>query len=81
MIESKKWLFLSYVTILCCLYYYISIITHHRPVSEITIALSALPTERYKRNVIRGKLDLVGKNIFEISIGINGDSCINTLIF
>lgn len=31
--------------------------------SETTLALSALPTERYKRNVIRGKLDLVGEYI------------------
>lgn len=29
------------------------------PISIVTIALADLPTERYKRNVIRGKLDLV----------------------
>lgn len=29
----------------------------------VEIRLISLPTERYKRNVVRGKLDLVGKNL------------------
>lgn len=29
--------------------------------STVEISLAALPSERYKRNVVRGKLDLVGK--------------------
>lgn len=32
------------------------------PYSIIEVALANLPTERYKRNVVRGKLDLVGKS-------------------
>lgn len=36
-----------------------SIYGHSSPLSMVTIALASLPTERYKRNVIRGKLDLV----------------------
>ncbi|XP_037903312.1 sodium channel protein Nach [Hermetia illucens] len=32
---------------------------HQRPISKVEIGLVALPTERYKRNVVRGKLDLV----------------------
>lgn len=32
-----------------------------RPVAAVKIALAALPTERYKRNVVRGTLDLVGE--------------------
>jgi acid-sensing ion channel, other len=31
------------------------------PFSIIEVSLANLPTERYKRNVVRGKLDLVGK--------------------
>jgi len=31
------------------------------PVSRIEVGLIELPTERYKRNLVRGKLDLVGK--------------------
>lgn len=31
------------------------------PFSVIEVSLASLPTERYKRNVVRGKLDLVGK--------------------
>lgn len=38
-----------------------SIFGNQHPVSIVEIGLSALPTERYKRNVVRGKLDLVGK--------------------
>lgn len=34
------------------------------PFSIVEIALANLPSERYKRNVVRGKLDLVGKQIF-----------------
>lgn len=40
--------------------YLSSIEETENPISTVTIGLSALPTERYKRNVIRGKLDLVG---------------------
>lgn len=36
-------------------------IYNQNPVSKVEIALVELPTERYKRNVVRGKLDLVGK--------------------
>lgn len=32
------------------------------PVSKIEVGLIELPTERYKRNLVRGKLDLVGKS-------------------
>jgi amiloride-sensitive sodium channel len=32
------------------------------PYSLIEISLANLPTERFKRNVVRGKLDLVGRN-------------------
>lgn len=32
----------------------------------VEIRLLALPSERYKRNVIRGKLDLVGEHSIEI---------------
>lgn len=32
-----------------------------RPMSVVDIGLINLPTEKYKRNVVRGKLDLVGK--------------------
>lgn len=39
-----------------------SIYGHPRPISMVKIGLSALPSERYKRNVIRGKLDLVGEH-------------------
>lgn len=42
-----------------------SIYGHSSPLSMVTIELASLPTERYKRNVIRGKLDLV------VSIGGN----------
>lgn len=38
-----------------------SIFDSDRRYSTIEIQLSALPTERYKRNVVRGRLDLVGK--------------------
>lgn len=38
-----------------------SIFGSSQPISKVQIGLAALPTERYKRNVIRGKLDLVGK--------------------
>lgn len=31
------------------------------PYSIIEVSLANLPTERYKRNVVRGKLDLVGE--------------------
>ena len=31
------------------------------PFSTIEVTLASLPTERYKRNVVRGKLDLVGE--------------------
>lgn len=31
------------------------------PLSKVEIGLIDLPTERYKRNTVRGKLDLVGK--------------------
>lgn len=31
------------------------------PYSIIEVSLASLPTERYKRNVVRGKLDLVGE--------------------
>jgi acid-sensing ion channel, other len=31
------------------------------PFSVIEVTLANLPTERYKRNVVRGKLDLVGE--------------------
>lgn len=31
------------------------------PYSVIEVSLANLPTERYKRNVVRGKMDLVGK--------------------
>lgn len=48
----------------------------------VKIALTSLPTERYKRNVIRGKLDLVGKH-FRIDLWfsfiyepIMNDSCV-----
>lgn len=34
---------------------------YQNPVSKIEVALIELPTERYKRNLVRGKLDLVGK--------------------
>ncbi|KAI8125736.1 hypothetical protein FF38_07993 [Lucilia cuprina] len=34
-------------------------IYNQNPVSKVEIALVELPTERYKRNVVRGKLDLV----------------------
>lgn len=33
------------------------------PFSIIEVSLANLPTERYKRNVVRGKLDLVGKTV------------------
>ncbi|GAB0089204.1 sodium channel protein Nach [Sergentomyia squamirostris] len=33
----------------------------NRAVAQVEIELSALPTERYKRNVVRGRLDLVGE--------------------
>lgn len=33
------------------------------PFSIIEVSLANLPTERYKRNVVRGKLDLVGKSL------------------
>lgn len=33
------------------------------PYSIIEVSLANLPTERYKRNVVRGKLDLVGKKL------------------
>ncbi|XP_059618986.1 sodium channel protein Nach isoform X2 [Phlebotomus argentipes] len=32
---------------------------NHQAVAQVEIELSALPTERYKRNVVRGRLDLV----------------------
>lgn len=37
-----------------------SINGYQRSLSVVEIGLAALPTERYKRNVIRGTLDLVG---------------------
>lgn len=37
-----------------------SILEHQRPMSTVEIGLIDLPTEKYKRNVVRGKLDLVG---------------------
>lgn len=40
------------------------------PLSVITIGLASLPTERYKRNVIRGTLDLV------VSIGGTAGLCL-----
>ena len=37
------------------------------PYSLLEVSLASLPTERYKRNVVRGKLDLVGEEeIFEV---------------
>lgn len=38
-----------------------SIFNPEKRYSTIEIELSALPTERYKRNVVRGRLDLVGE--------------------
>lgn len=35
---------------------------HIDPYSVVEVSLANLPTERYKRNVVRGKLDLVGKS-------------------
>lgn len=43
----------------------------------VKIGLSALPSERYKRNVIRGKLDLVGEHFINC---IPIDPRINELI-
>lgn len=40
-------------------FFFHSIYGHSNPLSMVTIGLASLPTERYKRNVIRGKLDLV----------------------
>lgn len=37
-----------------------SINGHQRSLSIVEIGLAGLPTERYKRNVVRGTLDLVG---------------------
>lgn len=45
-----------YNTFLCSIY------GDAKPMSLVTLRLDSLPTERYKRNVIRGKLDLVGKS-------------------
>ncbi|XP_037031361.1 sodium channel protein Nach [Bradysia coprophila] len=36
-----------------------NIMEHQRPMSLVEIGLINLPTEKYKRNVVRGKLDLV----------------------
>lgn len=36
------------------------------PYSIIEVSLASLPTERYKRNVVRGKLDLVGEWMFQL---------------
>ncbi|KAJ6650047.1 hypothetical protein Bhyg_05290 [Pseudolycoriella hygida] len=36
-----------------------NILAQHRPMSVVEIGLINLPTEKYKRNVVRGKLDLV----------------------
>lgn len=36
---------------------------HQTLLSVVEIGLIDLPTERYKRNVVRGKLDLVGEFI------------------
>lgn len=41
-----------------------SILEHQRPMSVVEIGLINLPTEKYKRNVVRGKLDLVGKLVW-----------------
>lgn len=41
------------------------------PFSIIEVSLANLPTERYKRNVVRGKLDLVGKNTRNIWLLFN----------
>lgn len=38
------------------------------PYSIIELALANLPTERYKRNVVRGKLDLVGETRAPLAI-------------
>lgn len=38
---------------------FFSIYGQSSPLSMVTIGLASLPTERYKRNVIRGTLDLV----------------------
>jgi hypothetical protein len=38
------------------------------PYSIIDVSLANLPTERYKRNVVRGKLDLVGESTRSASI-------------
>lgn len=39
----------------------LSIYGHQVPLSKVEIGLIDLPTERYKRNTVRGKLDLVGE--------------------
>lgn len=45
-----------------------SIFGSSQPISKVKIGLATLPTERYKRNVIRGKLELVGKRFKSFSI-------------
>lgn len=42
-------------------YHIFRLYDYDKTFSTVEIALASLPTERYKRNVIRGKLDLVGK--------------------
>ena len=48
------------MSIVLAMHYIFSIYDQQVPLSKIEISLIELPTERYKRNLVRGKLDLVG---------------------
>lgn len=45
-----------------------SISGHQMSLANVEIGLFSLPTERYKRNVVRGTLDLVGKYLLSIAL-------------
>lgn len=42
--------------------------TTGEPYATVQIELAMLPSEKYKRNVVRGVLDLVGKNRFGVAV-------------
>lgn len=50
---------------------YFSILENQNPLAKVEISLIELPTERYKRNVVRGKLDLVGMRVISINLYFN----------